>query len=87
MEAATSQKAALEISPGTVMSLFCGTTGPSTAMSRPSSDTVQGMLKCSNSRSVWSRVMAGWCTEVRPSASIPASSTALFTWALAMGRS
>ena len=44
-------------------------------------------------RSVWSRVSAGWTAVVTPSQNMPASSTALFTWALgtsgakSMGRS
>ena len=38
-------------------------------------------------RSVWSRVSAGWMTVVLPSANMPASRTALFTWALATGMS
>ena len=85
MLAATSQNAALEMSPGMVMSLAAMSTGPVTAMSSPSSETEQGMPKCANRRSVWSRVTAGWCTRVVPRVSMPASSTALFTCALAIG--
>ena len=35
--------------------------------------------------SVWARVATASCTTVSPSAAIPASRTADFTWALAIG--
>ena len=83
--AATSQKAALEMSPGTVKSQACGVWPPSSEIALPSWRV--WMPNEASMRSVWSRVSAGWMTVVVPSAKSPASSTALFTWALATGMS
>ena len=74
--AAATKKAADEGSPGTVPAKpscwkrSTRTVEPSTSTGPPSARIA---------RSVWSRVAAGSVTEVTPSASRPASSTALFT--------
>ena len=81
--AATSQNAALEMSPGTVKSQACGTWPPISEIESPA-----WMVLTRNEasmRSVWSRVVAGWMTVVVPLANMPARSTALFTCALATG--
>ena len=83
LAAATIQKAAEEISAGTVKSWATGRAGPQVPTVSPS--TVQGTPKWRNRRSVWSRVTAGWRTVVVPSANMPANRMALLTWALAMG--
>ena len=83
LAAATIQKAAEEISAGTVKLWATGRAGPQVPTVSPS--TVQGTPKWRNRRSVWSRVAAGWRTVVVPSANMPANRMALLTWALAMG--
>ncbi len=50
---------------------------------RPSTDT--GAPRAASARSVWSRVAAGSVTVVSPSAAMPASRMALFTWAVGTG--
>ncbi len=86
MQAATTQKAAWEGSPGTSSSKGWRrdrrrrTVSPSalTSTSAPQADSIS---------SVWARVRTCSRTTVSPSAPRPASSTAPFTWALATGGS
>jgi hypothetical protein len=81
--AATSQKAAEEISPGTVKSQDSGIWPPGMVILLPS--VRMETRKLVSMRSVWSLVVDGWITVVIPSANMPARSTALFTWAEATG--
>ena len=83
--AATTRKAALEASPGTRTVVPRSGVPPMTLAESPSRST--GTPKAASMRSVWSRLAAGSRTVVRPSACRPASSTAVFTCALATGRS
>ena len=85
INAATTRKAALDTSPGTAMWTASRRARPRTLTDRPERST--GTPKAGSRRSVWSRLGAGSLTVVTPSASSPASSTAVFTCALATGRS
>ena len=83
--AITARKAADDGSPGALMSWACRRAGPVTLTVRPSTST--GTPKAGSRRSVWSRLLAGSVTLVVPPACRPASSTALLTWADALGLS
>ncbi len=83
---ATTQKAACDGSPGT--STVTGRSGDGRMrMVRPdpTGSTSMSAPACASSSSVWARVRTGSWTTVSPSAPVAASSTADFTWALAIG--
>ena len=86
--AATMKKAAEEGSPGTVTSQGFNSASPWMAMTVSPFSTPTSRLapKPASIRSVWSRVGTGSITRVMPGVLRPASSTALFTCALATGR-
>ena len=83
---ATIAKAADEKSPGTRTS---GSASPCTGPATPTmpSRSITSTPAARSMRSVWSRDGTGSRTQVSPLAFRPASSTQLFTWALAMGSS
>src|SRR5207237_113732 len=81
ISAAASRNAAEERSPGTSSAMPESRAGPRTDTVVPR--TATGTPICRSIRSVWSRLRAGSVKLVSPSAKSPASSTALFTWALA----
>ena len=83
MEAPTRKNAAEEMSAGTSRGPAASGVPPVTVLVAPSRRT--GTPKPPSIRSVWSRVGAGSVTEVSPSAYRPASNTADFTWADAIG--
>ena len=88
ISAATSGKAAEEGSPGTAMVWRVSVPWPVTRMMRaPSAPTSTSISapKPFSIFSVWSRVMVGSTTVVMPAMFSPASSTADFTWADAIG--
>ena len=81
--AAATMKAAEEGSPGTTTSEASISAGPSTPATRV--PAVVGTLNSGSMSSVWLREGAGSVTVVVPSAKVPARSTAVFSWAEAMG--
>ena len=83
--AATTRKAALEASPGTSTVVPRRLWPPTTLAASPSRSSLAP--KAGSMRSVWSRLGIGSRTLVRPSACRPASSSAVFTCALATGSS
>ena len=82
MQAATTQKAAWDGSPGTSSSN--GRRGEGRTVIRPGSIVTSAPARASSS-SVWARTGSGSRRTVSPSAPRPASSTAPFTWPLATG--
>ena len=83
---ATTQNAAWEGSPGTSQARGRRTPGRSrTTRPAPTGSTVTSAPASASISSVWARVATGSRTTVSPSASRPASRTALLTWALAIG--
>ena len=86
MAAATSQKAAELMSPGTT-TLWPRRRLPGVTITsvRPGPPTSSWAPKAPNMRSLWSRLWAGSITVVGPSAVRPARRMALFTWAEATG--
>ena len=83
--AAATTKAAEEGSPGTTISSSSSSSTWETVSAAPSRSN--GTRARRSRRSVWSRLGAGSRPWWSPSASIPASSTQDFTWALATGSS
>ena len=84
IDAATSQNAAADTSPGTRWSIACTALPPSTDQAAPPSGSVArstGMPRARSMRSVWSRVATRSRTVVRPSARSPASRIADLTCA------
>ena len=81
--AAATWKAALDGSPGTWIASSSSSSWLPTDTCRPSRRT--STPPRSRSRSVWSRLGAGSTTVVRPSARMPASRSADFTCAEAIG--
>ena len=83
--AAQARNAAEEGSPGTSTSLAWGRAGPVTlAVQEPA---VVATPYSGSMSSVWLRLGAGSLTVVVPEAYMPASSTAVLSWADAMGAS
>jgi hypothetical protein len=86
MQAATTQNAACDGSPGTSTSSGRSTEGRRrTTRPAPSRVTLTSAPASASSSSVWARVATGSRTTVSPAAASPASRTADFTWALATG--
>ncbi len=81
MVAATTQNAADDGSPGTANSN--GEGAPAVTRTARSSTRVTGAPRAASMRSVWSRLGAGSTTSVVPPACSPASTSAVFTCALA----
>jgi len=87
IDAATSQKAAEEGSPGTTIDCGFSSASPVIEMIRPSgtSSTLSAAPKPVSIRSLWSRVATGSITRVVPGVLRPASRIADFTCAEATG--
>lgn len=85
MTAAHTRKAADDGSPGTSTSLAWGCAGPVTLAVR--SPAVVATPYSGSISSVWLRLGAGSFSVVVPSAYMPASSTAVLSWADAIGAS
>ena len=83
--AATSQKAAELISPGTITRWPWSLAGPTTVALMVSGSTITSAPNARNIRSLWSRDRAGSLTVVCPSVINPASKMQDFTWAEAIG--